>query len=399
MILYISSNFYNEYIIDAITEANQNILNQIVSEKFSLNMYLRQQLEQLQAVSTIIIDISALSDTEEEICQALNNLRLLYNNIKIIVITPNRIAGDPLLSEIFCLGIYDIISTSEEESYLLKNELIKSLNQGKTYKDSVIFKESIITKTDAKQQKQIKEKIIIRNEIKQSVNKALIGFMGTQYRVGVTHNAIVSANYLKSKGYKVAIVENDDNPMKNFHIIKNSFDNVENDKEEYFTINQVDYYQNYNFKEIHKILSKNYNFVILDFGTFRNSYLAEFSRCVVQIIVTGSKAWEIEYINRIFEENSEEILKNYTYLFNFTDLENAKIIRENMGVLEKVYFSSYTPDPFNSNYYSDLDKIFKDYLNTTTENEVKEPIYKQILLLIQELTYKIKELLKKNDKD
>lgn len=397
MILYISSNLYNEQIIDAIAETEQNVLNQIVSEKFCFNLYLRQQLEQLQAVSIIIIDLSALSDTEDEICQALNSLRLLYNAVKVIIVAPDRGPGDTLLSEIFCLGIYDIITVNEDESYLLKNELLKSINKGKTYKDSVIFKETKALKTDVKQQNEIKEKIIIRNEIRQSVNKALIGFIGTQNRIGVTHNAIVSANYLKSKGYKVAIVENSLNPTKCFKSIRTSFEDIENEKDEFFTINHVDYYPDYEIEEVYKILSKNYNFVILDFGKFDKSYLSEFSRCVVQVIVSGSKAWELDYINNIFEGTTQDVLKNYTYLFSFTDLENAKLLRENMGELENVYFSSYTPDPFNSDYYSDLDKIFREYLTKTVEKKIREPIYKELLMIIQNQVSRVKELLNKKN--
>jgi len=189
----------------------------------------------------------------------------------------------------------------------------------------------------------------------------------------------VSANYLKAKGYRIAFVENSLNKNKCFHLIQESFDDLENVTDEYFTLNHVDYYKNYDIQELHRIISKNYNFIIIDFGEFSEDYLAEFRRCVVQVVITGSKSWELEFINKIFGSATEDELKEFTYLFNFTDLQNANDIRENMSISEKVFFAGYTPDPFNSNFYPDLDKVFVEYLTETSEKVIKPSLIKGLI--------------------
>lgn len=378
MIMSISSHENNELILDTINEAELNILKSLVDNKFRLSSFIKLQLEQLQAVKILILDLFALEDDEEEILQALKNLRLLYNNIRVIIIAPNRKEGDKLLSEIFCLGIYDIITIDQEDgNYTLKKELGQSLKKGKEFKDSIKFQ--LLQESDSKQTKSIKEKIIVKNEIRQTVNKALIGFVGTMKRIGVTHNTIVSAHYLKEKGYKVAVVENSLQEIKCFQSIKDSFEDLEYIGEDYFTLNHIDYYEDFNLTELPKILSKNYNFILIDFGLFDSDYLFEFRRCVVQVIVTGSKSWEMDRINEVFKSSSKEELESYSYLFNFTDLKDKDDIRENMLNLNKIFFSGYSPDPFNPVFYNDLDKMFKEYLSQTTEKEVKPSFIKGLL--------------------
>jgi len=365
----------SDVIKDAVTSCNLYLLNNLTVQNFDLAAYIKQALEQFQSLTKIIIDLSALNKKDDEICLALENFRMVCSNVQIIIISPERKAGDSLLSQIFGLGIYDIISCdSYEEIEDLKVEIMKCLTEGKTYKDSAVFKDTTTISQD--KAKNVKEKIIIKREIQKTVEKALIGFMGTEKRIGVTHNCIVSANYLSEKGYKVAVVENAEISEKTFASIKNDFDgNIEHDG--YFSIGDIDYYPNYDLAEIYKIVAKNYNFVCVDFGTINNKYLIEFSRCVVQVIVTGSKPWELESINQLFEMCSEEELKNFTYLFNFTDTKQMQLIQEGMGNLKKIFFAPYTPDPFikmDGDSSEVFDSIFKEYAGTSSKEEKKSSL-------------------------
>lgn len=366
MILSIVSFQYAEEINKVIEESNKPVLENMVVTGFDLLSYIKQQLDQLQQVSILIIDLSALENADEEIITAISNFRMLYETAKIIFIAPGRNKGDKLLSEIFCMGIYDIIP-GDVNVENIADEVNYCISKGKTFRESLMFKEAYtIAETDSEQ---IKERIIIKKEIRTAVNKAFIGFTGTQPRIGVTHTAIVSANYLKDKGYKVALIEEKSNKNKCFEYIKNSFDTTGD--EEYFNINQIDYYPDFDIKNIFKILTKNYNFVLIDFGLFNMEFIAEFNRCVIPIIITGSKPWEIDNINKIFECIPEDDLKEYSYIFNFTDESEHKSIIDGMGTLQKVFFSDYSPDPFNSRGSDWLNKLFEGYIPETVTQTKK----------------------------
>lgn len=363
MIIYLSSHNYSQTLNGAITICNKNILKAVIESEISLDKYIKEQLDQFQLVDVFIVDLSCITDSEDEVCQALNNFRELYNSVRIIIMTVGR-EKDKLLSDIFSLGIYDIVISEGEQ--LLK-DLCYCIKDGMTYKDCVQYKinnsptenQNIYNTSNIK----VKEKIIIKSEIKQTVNKALIGFIGTRERMGVTHNAIVSACILKNNGFKIAVVENKKNKNLVLELLKENFEIIPKDiGDNFFTLNQIDFYPSYALEDIYKVFAKNYNFIIIDFGTFDLEYLAEFNRCVMPIVVCGSKPWEIDQINKIFESTTEEILKGFYYLFNFTDITKLELIKSSMGELNNVYLADMTPDPFNASDAPSLKMIFKDYL-------------------------------------
>jgi len=395
MIISISSVENSDLVKSAIQEEEINTLNFIMDDKFSLNSYIKTQLQQLQPATIFLLDLSSLIDEEKDILMAINNIRMVNSKIRLIIIAPDRKEGDNTLSEIFDLGIYDIVvfNTEDRDDYLIKKELKKSLKVGKAFNESMRFK--VVDKSsnqevavkDTKQSRQVIEKTIVKKEIMPTVNKALIGFAGTTERIGVTNNAIVSANYLRDQGYHVALVENSLNMRKCFSFIQHFFDELEFESDEFFTLNKVDYYKDFPMDELPKIILKNYNFIIIDFGDYSKEILSEFRRCVVQVILSGSKGWEYGKLNKVFESTQEDELKEYNYLFNFTHLRDKDDIRENMGELKKVYFSGYSPDPFNPDYYPDLDKIFKEYLNKTEIEEPKKPLIKGMMESIDIFKY------------
>jgi hypothetical protein len=363
VIIYLSSHNYSQTLNGAITICNKNILKAVMEKEISLELYIKEQIDQFQFVDIFIIDLTCITDSEDEICQALNEFRLNHNSVRIIVMAPGR-DKDKLLSDIVSLGIYDIVISEEDQ--LLK-DLCYCIKDGMTYKDCVQYKINTppteLQNINNASNIRVKERIIIKSEIKQSVNKALIGFIGTEERIGVTHNAIVSAFILKESGFKIAVVENKKNKNLVLEQIKEYFEIIPKELDaNVYTINQIDFYPSYALEDIYKVFTKNYNFIIIDFGTYDLEYLAEFNRCVMPIVVCGSKPWEINQINKIFESTTEEILKEFYYLFNFTDRTNMDLIKRNMGELNKVFFADMTPDPFNPSDAPSLKMVFKDYL-------------------------------------
>lgn len=201
----------------------------------------------------------------------------------------------------------------------------------------------------------------VKQEVQSAVKKVIIGFAGTQDRIGTTHQAILFANYLNAAGYTVAVVESEHCECKSFHTLQSRYNmKAMGDCVSY---RDVDYYPSFNLGELNRIFLKDYNFVLIDFGVYNESMALEFGRCVVQIIVSGSKSWETPMLERLLMlVDDEEILKKFNYLFLFTPEDEKKTIIKNMDVLDKVFFADYQPDPFVNDGYDAIKLMLEDYL-------------------------------------
>lgn len=152
-----------------------------------------------------------------------------------------------------------------------------------------------------------------------------------------------------------------------FISIKESYD-LEEDKEEYFQMQGICFYPNCFLQKLSYVLTQDFNFIVIDFGIYSESMVHEFMRCTIPVIVSGSKAWELEQMNCIFESQELPVLKSYHYLFNFTSGEVQEEIRLNMEPMEHVYFQEYIPDPFSDSVSQAFGEILKGYM---TEEKVK----------------------------
>lgn len=202
---------------------------------------------------------------------------------------------------------------------------------------------------------------VIKQGVQSAVKKVVIGFAGTQHRIGTTHQAIWFGNYLNKAGYKIAIVESEGNYNKCFQTIEKHYNVKIGDG--YFSYKNIDYYPAFNLSGLSKIFLKDYNFVLIDFGMFNEHMSLEFGRCVAQVIVCGSKPWEIPMLESLMVTvDNEEILKKMHYLFMFTPDSEKKDIVKNMDVLSKVFFIDYQANPFDSNGCDAIREILADYL-------------------------------------
>ena len=361
MLLKIISNRWQEKVDEAITENEIMVFESLIVDKFDIAAYLKQQLEHLQGIKLLLLDLSCLMNSDEETIGVLSQFRMIHDQVRIIIIAPGRDQGDHMLSEVFSLGIYDIIAYPDEpDGYWLKREVAHCLTTGKSYRESIGYKILSGIPADKSGKKDgPKERLIIKSEIRQNYNKAQIGFVGTQSRIGTTHQCIVFGLYLAKKGYRVALVEHSENTNKSFVSIQEGYEGVES-VSGYFRLNGMDFYPNYDIHEIAAVHNKNYNFVLIDFGVYHPDYLSEMRRCVKQLVVAGSKPWEQDKMTTIFTTVSKDELQNFLFLFNFTAKENEKGVRKGMDGLQ-VYFAGYVPEPLQGDSYSDMEKIMQDF--------------------------------------
>lgn len=362
MIYYISSNVYHQCIIEVIKDTNELVSGNIVNNKINLLDIMKKEITSMGNIEKLIVDLNGIINLDDEVIEALEMFRLMYDKIRVIILAAGHAPGDELLMKIFHMGIYDIITT--DDFNIIRGELNKCITTGKTYRDCIEFKDARSDKSG----------ITIKNEIKKTVYKVLIGIAGTQNHIGVTHSCIVLANYLRSKGFRAAICEmaasakedEEKESRSDYEAICSSYD--EPMSESCFSIRCIDFYSRVTDEELKRALEKSYNFIILDFGSLKNCDRIMFNKCEIKMITAGSKPWETPYMNGIFNTATIEALKEYHYLFNFTESSQENEIRLDMKEFsQKVHFLRYSTDPFEFCDFPDGDKIFSIYMKEGTE--------------------------------
>lgn len=360
MVYYITSPVFQQTICSTLKEEECLIGQGMVESHFLLNKYVKGNLTKFSIdMDVFLIDLSALDDSDEDILSALKTIRTIYEDTRIIIFAATRIPGDQLLANIFALGIVNIIATSDY--WALKQELKICLGEkGKSFKDALVFKD-------------VKDNIeIVGKERLKIVNRVLIGIVGSEPRIGVTHNAIILAGYLKKIGFLVALVER--NQSGDFERIRIGH-GEKLFSEEYFTIYGVDYYPAVNKEKIKEILDKNYNFIICDYGYIEQAEEAEFLKCHEKLILAGSKTWELHYLNKILKEYPIEILQQFHFCFNLIHDDYKKQLQQAMkypdGQLMEINFLGYNPEPFNMGCFPAAEKILEDYLLQPVKQQKK----------------------------
>lgn len=353
MVFYIASNTYKEVISRTIKETDEILSGAVSSDEIFLLKYVKENGNQLSGLDMLVIDFSCCQDVDDEIVQALEQIRILDYETRIIIIAANRSEGDSLLTKCFQMSIYNIICT--DDFLEIKNQLAFCLTKGMEYKDAIRFKEV-----------RTKEQLIVKKEIKQVVSKVMIALAGASVRIGVTHQAIVLANYLRARGFMVAIAEYNDSQA--FRQIQDAFGESTLDDGCFF-IRGVDYYAAADVNKIGSILGKSYNFVIVDFGCYETCDRVTYNKAEVRMIVAGSKPWEVEAVNAVFARADKDTLKQYHFMFNFTPEKDRRTIRESMGEISNVYFLKYTEEPFVSGDFASGEEILKEYMPVRVEKK------------------------------
>lgn len=354
MVFYIASNTYKEVISRTIKETDEILSGAECRDELFLLKYVKENANQLSSLDIFIVDLSCCQDVDEEIIQALEQIRILDYETRIIVLAPNRYEGDALLTKCFQMSIYNIICT--DDFLEIKNQLTMCLTTGMQYKDAIRFKD------------EKKEQIIVKKEVKQVVSKVMIAIAGANRRIGVTHNAIVLANYLRTRGFMVAIAEYNQFPA--FRQVMESYGEGMLDGS-YFSIRGVDYYPEADTDRLGSILGKSYNFVIVDFGCYAECDRVTFNKAEVRMILAGVKPWEVELVNDIFDLAEKDTLTQYHFCFNFSPEKDRKTIRESMPGIPSVHFLEFTDDPVTCSAFADAEEILKAYMPLKTEEKRK----------------------------
>lgn len=350
MLVYITGTENKRIIENAIYETQmENTLSigePIIFNSVNLLQEVKGTLCRSKDIKTLLIDLSVISNDDEETIKAIETLRFYNNDCRFIIVATERMIGDPLLSELVNMGIYNIVIDEDEmlskiTYYTTKDATFKEASVYKSTEDIDEKNNNKIKAKNTKLSKQMATKKVILKPLKQ---KVIISVIGSQNRIGVTHTCISLAYTLIRKGYRVAVVELNDN--NDFETLVNCYDNnvYSNEISKFIKINQIDFYANVDIATFTKIQGLNYDYIIIDNGDIMNCDIAEHNRADVKLVCFGAKAWEQKYLGLVFEQG-EEVIANYRFITLADEKLKEEIVEEMKP--SKVYFPKYNPEPFS----------------------------------------------------
>lgn len=173
-----------------------------------------------------------------------------------------------------------------------------------------------------------------------------IGVAGTGKGTGVTHFCITLAGKLKSMGYKVAVLE--DNNSGDFNeLAENTETPIRAGK---FTYKNIDYYLYQQRRDMAAIKYQGYDYLIVDNGNYKSCDKDFFALSTKNFIVSSARYWNFSgIINDLFDIEDEEVYKYYTYIFPFI-YNNKKMQKEisgSMTGIKNIYYTPACEDPFD----------------------------------------------------
>ena len=359
--IYISTQ--NRAIIEDICKEKGMILATRFINEYDLSKFLQTELRNINFIHYLILDLKSFTKLtkEDEIIKKLTLIRKMYNS-RVIIIAEGYKQGNILLGKIFNLGIYNIITATDDVKF--REEFEKTLSEdGMTFGNSIKYKVDSQVLAINQNTKLVKENYI---KVKQNVN---IGIAGVEKHIGATTVAINLTKYLSElPNIRACYIENNSN---------DSLLSIIEDEESIFAkdTRKITYQGIEMFlrpKTMSDILACDYNFYIYDYGALtemseeeKNSFMTR----DLKILVAGNKIWEIPKLIEAFQVIGEDPT---TYLlFNFVSNEEKEEFRKSLGDYwcKRAMFSELVLNPFqikNRDFYA---KVLKPYL---LENEIVE---------------------------
>lgn len=122
-----------------------------------IKQYIKETKVNFNLSKYLIIDISLLTNSDLEIIESIYSFSKLYTKTRIIILASNMDSQNPILTNLYDLGFYNIINESD------RNEIEIKLNTA--------LSDSGITKSESKKFKKKEEQVTKENKFKTAINK------------------------------------------------------------------------------------------------------------------------------------------------------------------------------------------------------------------------------------
>lgn len=363
--IYISDKI-NPFIEDVGKEMKISLLTRFINQ-YNLENFLQSELKNLNNIEFLIIDYNAIKNQtkENDIITALSRIRRMYD-IRIIFIMEGAMKGNILLGRLFNLGIYNIISATND--VLFKEEMRKALSEkGMTFANAVKYQLDKNVFAINNNTNVVKETFV---KVKQVVS---IGVCSTERHLGATTQAINITKFLSEiLNIKVCYIENN-----NHNSIIEIYNMANKEEATYYEESgkiEYDGIEMFMKSSIGEIMNNDYDFYVFDFGAIEemtDSDINNFLTKDIKFIVSGTKPWELKNLFKTFEKIGND--KSINFIFNFTQKDKRNFFKDNMGQYsENTFFSDYIENPFvvgNKIYW---ERIFNPFILSNNIKEIKK---------------------------
>lgn len=167
----------------------------------------------------------------------------------------------------------------------------------------------------------------------------LIGIAGIGKSVGCTHFSIMLANYLA--GYrrrKTAVLEwNQSGDFERLEKVCTGNAGVQKP----CRILEADYYKNAGANELGRVLNREYEEILMDFGPLDETEENEFLRCEKRFIVVSFSEWQQEKLREFMAEKCRAKNKCWQFVASFGSEETRKEFERRFGFFaDRIPFSA-----------------------------------------------------------
>lgn len=355
--------------LETLARQNNITIIQRLQNGFNMTTLVRENLRALNNTQILILDLQAVlgSSDNKEIIENLTKLRELSDIDRIIIIAKGMKKGNILLAKCVDLGIYNIVTASNDNEYIDQLNIVFS-KKGMTFAQVSSFRVADFSSNLQGRTSQIIQ--TYHDRVKQDVS---IGVIGISRGIGTTTWAFNLANYLNSiTNITASLIE-----TNNHHDIEDigkiteyegyGIENLPNAKE--VRIKGIDCF--YDLSKIGDITAKDYNFYIYDYGCIDENNEVTFSTFLnkdVKFIVAGTKPWEQKYLLEAFKRIGEINKENLYFIYNFTKDSERNNIKKQMGDFN-IYFNEYQPDFLEQKSESYLNNILERFISGVSIEE------------------------------
>ncbi|WP_105614138.1 serine/threonine-protein kinase [Vallitalea okinawensis] len=184
-----------------------------------------------------------------------------------------------------------------------------------------------------------------------------IGLVGVSNGVGVTHTALMFANILGFK-YKVALFELNDTGT--FKEIKKIADPKNTGS--FYKHNGIDYFCGMEYTEFVANYKENYDYVLLDFGSYEDIYdINDFIRTNMRLVIGQAIDWKLREI-RSFYKQTNQYDPNATWNYLIPFINESELIDVKNIVSNKIYTIPFNKNPFLPS--KEVEVVFYTIFNT-----------------------------------
>lgn len=294
----------------------------------------------------LVIDQQGITDTTKDIEEVTDVLKMMFQNVKVLLY---------------------INDENIEETYI-ENDFYTTINAA---------------------HKEVKTELnrFFGNEVvEEEFKNTWIGIAAAHPKAGATTQAINIANYIKQ--YDNSVCYTEANETNNLSDIAEFYEFEKLDKDHYK-------FENLTYRS--KKIDMESHYLVLDLGVLNEKNIELYNKCKVKILVTGSKPYEIKYLDNIL--NNIEVPGLINVLLNYTAEQDKNIIR-NKYLEEsnlKIVFGEYAPSLFevvNKDIYKNIFSKFlvipeeeeKTNSNTKKKNPFSKIISKSAFFLLASIS-------------